>query len=34
VVEAMLEDCTVDLVELEQATDSLRQAILKYGVEV
>jgi predicted nucleotidyltransferase len=34
VVEVLLEDCTVDLVELEQATDSLRQAILKYGVEV
>jgi predicted nucleotidyltransferase len=34
VVEAMLEDCPVDLIELEQATDSLRQAILKYGVEI
>lgn len=34
VVEVLLEDCTVDLVELEQATGSLRQAILKYGVEV
>ena len=34
VVEAILEDCRVDLVELEQVTDSLRQSILKYGVEV
>jgi predicted nucleotidyltransferase len=34
VVEAMMEDCMVDLVEFEQVTDSLQQAILKYGVEV
>ena len=34
VVETVLEDCAVDLVELEQVTDSLRQSILKYGVEV
>jgi predicted nucleotidyltransferase len=34
VVEMTIEDCAVDLVELEKATDSVRQAILKYGVEV
>jgi predicted nucleotidyltransferase len=34
VVEAILEDCAVDLVQLEQATASLHQAVLKYGVEV
>ncbi len=34
VVEAIIEDCPVDLVEMERVTDSLRQAILKYGVEV
>ena len=34
VVEEVLEDCVVDLVELGKATDSLRQSILKYGVEI
>lgn len=33
-VEEKLVDCIVDLIQLEQATDSLRQSILKYGVEV
>lgn len=33
-VEEKLLDCTVDLIQMEQATDSLRQSILKYGVEV
>ena len=33
-VEAIIQDCTTDLVELEKVKDSLRQAILKYGVEV
>ena len=34
VAEELLQDCVVDLVEMELVTDSLRQAILKYGVEI
>jgi predicted nucleotidyltransferase len=34
VVEEIVQDCVVDLVEVDQAKESLRQAILRYGVEI